>query len=201
MSSQDYNWMILLYTILRLMTIIEFFLWQGKKTHNSRFDFFFMADCVFYPLIGYYFDTKKETKKTEIIFYSCAGLAAIILCCFMTHYRCTLLDDWSTSSCQKFFSTLIFAPTIAAFILIKKLMNNRTLSARSVKIIELVSGTTFGIYLFENIYRRITEPVLLFFRNKIGALPACWIWVLSAFLIGCIITMVLKRIPGIKKFI
>lgn len=204
MTSAEYKWMLLMLGLIRCFSIIDFLIWKGKKTYNSSFYFFITTNYVFYPLMGYYIDQrmKKEefTKKKALILIA-ASIIAITVSCIMTHYKSTLYDEWTEGSCQTFFNTLIFLPTIAVYYLVKMWFMNHNLSNRVCNTITTIGGTTFGIYLIEQICRNETKFIFNWLKPYIHTLPACWIWILFACMVGSISTLLIKQIPGIKNYI
>ena len=67
--------------------------------------------------------------------------------------------------------------------------------------IKEIAGTTFGIYLIEQILRKEFVFILKWLKTFIHPYIACWIWVLMLCIIGGIIVYIIRLIPGVKKFI
>ena len=204
MSNRDYQWMFFLFGLIHFLSILEFLIWKNSTVHNKYFTLFIESNHVFYPLMGYYLDHRlhKEcfTRKPAILL-SVASIIAILICCLMTKYRCSLLDKWDSITCQHYFTTLIFLPAATVFFLAKMFFNRHIPKEKTCKILSVLSSTTFGIYLIENICRETTQPVFVALMNPLTQLPACWIWILAACLMGAVITFLIKLIPGINKFI
>lgn len=204
MTDKEYMWMFLLYGLIQSLTILEYLIWKGTASHNRHFSFFITTNYVFYPLMGYYIDQRMKNEQFQwkkLLILIITSVVSVIICCFMTQYHCTLIDEWKESSCQTFFSTLIFLPAITVFYAVKMWFINHSLSDRTCSIIKAAGGTTFGIYLAEFICRQETKPVFIWVEPYLHTFPACWIWILVACICGGILTLLLKRIPGIKKFI
>ena len=64
-----------------------------------------------------------------------------------------------------------------------------------------VGSASFGIYLLEQIYRKTTFGVYLFFDRYMDMFPATVLWIAAAFLLGLAVTMVMLHIPGLNKLI
>ena len=203
MTDADYKWMFLMFGIMQSLSIVDFLLFKGEARHNSNFSFFITANYVFYPLAGYYIDQKTEKtftyKKALVLVVS--SIMAIIISCLMTQYKCTMFDEWTESTCQTFFSVLIFLPAFTVFYIVKMWFINLEPDSRVCKTITTVGEATLGIYLIEQICRLETSQIFIWLRPYIHTLPACWIWILSACIFGAVITLILKQIPGIKKFL
>lgn len=204
MTAQEYRWMFLLYGAAGCLSILDFLIWKGEKSHNSDFFFFIAADYVFYPLAGYYIDRRiAESKFTVKRFLSMAVLSAvaIVICCLMTHYRCTLTGSWDEDNCQTFFNTLIFLPSVTAYYGAKLLFLRHSPGERLKKILVAAGELTFGIYLINEICLQETDCVFAFLYPHLGVLPACWVWTFCACLLGGCVTFLVKKVPGVRKFI
>ena len=203
MTDTDYKWMFLMFGVMQILFIVDFLLFKGTTRHNGNFSFFIIANYVFYPLAGYYIDQKSEKtftyKKALILVVS--SIMAIIISCLMTQYKCTMFDEWTEGTCETFFDTLIFLPAFTVFYIVKMWFISFKLNNKVFKVITTLGGTTFGIYLIEQICRLETRQIFIWLRPYIHTLPACWIWILSACIFGAVITLILKQIPGIKKFL
>ena len=204
MTNQDYQWMFFLFGAINCLPILDFLIWKGAGTHNNNFSFFITTNYVFYPLFGYYIDQRMpETSFTvkKVLAASAISVMAICICCFMTHYKCTLTGDWDEWKCQTFFNTLIFLPTITVYYGAKLFFQRHKISPRLQKMIVTVSETTFGIFLFEKILRNETLPVFTFLKPYLHTMPACLIWILCACVLGSCLIFVLKKIPVIKYYL
>ena len=204
MSNDNFEWMLILYTALGLLQIIQYLLTGGTVTYSRHFSLFISQNYVFYPLIGYYFDQRMNngnTTKRQIILLWMMAFASIAVSCLTTHYKCTLTGNWSDDGCETFFITFIFIPSAAVFITSKAWFTRHPISERSSKVLSSISGTTFGIYLIERICRLETNTVFVFLKPYIHTFPACLVWIFSACVLGCVVVLVLKKIPSVKKFI
>ena len=192
------------YVWLYQLSILDYLIWKGESVHNGSFSLFITTSYLFYPLMGYFIDQRmSERFLTWKLFFvlTIVSIIAIVICCYMTVYRCEIIGEWVEASCQYFFTTLIFIPTITFFIGAKLLFTKYTPKETTCAIISKLGGATFGIYLIENILRQITYPVFVFLKPYIRTLPACWVWILVACIVGTIVSLILKRIPIIKHYI
>lgn len=204
MTRIDYKWIIAVYGTISCLSIFEYLVWKGSAVLNENISFFFMSIFVFYPMIGYYIDRvleKTDFTVKRLILMIFASVVAIIVCCFMTNYKCSLTGDWSEASCQTFFDTLIFLPSITVFYGAKLLFLRYKPSNKLQKVIRLASGTILGIFLIERICRQETKPIFLFLKPYLHSLPACWIWILCACIIGGCVVLIIKRLPYIGDYI
>lgn len=204
MTDKHFLWMFIMYGFFKSLSIVEFLIWQGSKTHNGSFSFFVTTNYVFYPLMGYYIDRIMKNRlfnRKTLVLLTITSIGAISICCFMTQYKCSIIGEWEEDTCQTFFNTLIFLPAITVFFAAKMWFMNHRPKERICRLIELIGGTTFGIFLFENIFRRVTIPIFRSLEPMIKTLPACWVRIFAACLLGSVITLLLKQIPGVKRFL
>ena len=204
MSNREYLLMFVLYGLFRCLAIFEFLVWKGTITHNKDFFLFIITDYIFYPLMGYYIEYRTQEKDINgkrLFGMLITSFFSIVICSVMTHYRCMWLKEWKESTCQTYFTTLIFLPTITVFCGAKYVFLRFKHSVRLQKILTNVSSTTFGIYLIEQICRTETKPIFDFLKPYIHTLPACLIWIFCACLFGGCITFLVKKIPIIKDYI
>ena len=202
-TKTDCIWIIILYSIIMSIPMIEFLIWKGKVTYYEQIFLIIEPDYVFFPLIGYYIDKTNIPEKNgkPILILVLLSIVAIGINCVMTHYRCTLLGAWKSPNCETFLSSLTFVPTIAVFYICKVWFSKHKPGPRAEKMIITLSGLTFGIYLLERIGRMETEGIYEYVRPYIHSLPASWVWVLCACVLCGLAVFVLKKIPGLKKFL
>lgn len=205
MTDKEYKWMFLMYGLIKLLSILDFLIWKGETGYNTNFSFFILSDNVFFPLMGYYIDQRmpppKFTLKNLLILCS-MSIAAITVCSWLTHYKCTLTGEWGEGPSQAFFKTLIFIPSITVYYAVKMWFMKHELSEKMQSIIVNIGETTFGIYLIEQICRDETEFVIALLEPYINKFPACCIWVLVACIGGGgVIVWLVRRIPIFRKFI
>lgn len=204
MSFGEYIWMFLMYGFIQSLTILDCLVSGGSGTHNESFSFFITTRYVFFPLMGYFIDQKLEGKhfcKRNLAIMALASFVAILISCVMTHYWCSLIGQWDQDSCQAFFNTLIFLPTVTVFYGAKFLFLRYPFSSRTEGWITALGGTTFGLYLIEQICRHETRQIFTCLQPYLHTLPACWIWIGAACCLGMAVTWLLKKIPGMGKFI
>lgn len=204
MTAREYRWMFWMYGIISCLQIVDYLIWKREKSHNWQFSFFITTSYVFYPLMGYYIDRcMKDTEFTvrRLLAMTAVSVVAIVVCCLMTHYSCTLTGDWAEWSCQTFFNTLIFLPTVTVYYGVKLLFLRHPPTERLKKIIVTASETTFGLYLINHICLEETIPIFTALCPHMRVLLACWIWTLCACLLGGGITFLVKKIPGVRKFL
>lgn len=204
MTNRDFKWVILLCTIVGLLSMLEYFFTKGTVSYNKNFSLFVGQNYILYPLMGYFIERRLKpedfTRKNLLILWI-LSLLAIAASCFMTHYKGSITGDWRESTCQTFFNTLIFIPAITVFYTVKMWFMKHTPGPKTSKIISTIGGLTFGIYLIERICRVETEKLFFILKPYIHTLPSCLVWIFAACVFGGVFIFILKKIPGVKKFI
>ena len=183
---------------------MEYLLWYGEVSYNESFSLFITSTIVFYPLLGHYIencqmkatDTKSVIKKLLLL-----SVIVILITGVLTQYRCYIIGEWEENSSQKFFECFIFVPAITVYLASKQFFDTHSINKVVKRGIEIAGTCSFGVYLFEYIYRVRTEKIFHFLSSFFPVLPACLIWIFCACSMGIIITYVLKKIPLVKKLI
>lgn len=94
-----------------------------------------------------------------------------------------------------------FVLTIGFYIFLRQLMKGKAFKEKTMKFFTFVGGSTLVIYIFEPELRELTHPVYNFTVNYITWLPALTLWLCCGVLVGSLLAWVLRKIPGINKFI
>ena len=202
MKGRDFLWLTIAYGIYRSLYILDFLIFKGTAVHNPEFNLFVNISYVYYPIMGYFIDKRLDRdrmKKSYFFVMVILSVVAIVISCLMTHYRCVLVGEWQES--QPFVETLIFIPTITVFYGMKLLFMNKKPKEKISSLITIIGSSTFGIYIIEEICRKETKPVYDLLQPTIKTLPACLIWIMVACIFGCVVTILIKKIPVIKKFL
>lgn len=208
MSNNEYIYLITLNIIfLGILPIIWFLYDKGNSSIEENFSpLIATSGYIVYPLVGYFIEhrVKQQYYNRKI---SCLLLISSIICigisCIMTQYHANIKGILEEHTSQTFYNLLLLIPSITMFYLVKYFFTHIPIPEWINKLIILIGSTTFGIMLLENIIR---EQTLIYFFNIRHALHipymlACLIWVMCIFFIGMLITIVLKKIPLLKKLI
>lgn len=200
MDDKTYIWMFIMYGMVMSLPIVEFIIWKGEGTHYDKFYLFITNSYVFYPLMGYFIDKRIKPYKKQLFVMTVLSTCSIAIIAIMTNWRCVELDIWK-GKIDTFFGTLLFIPTITMFYCAKYYFESHAVPDRIGKIISLISSGTFGLFLIENICREETYWIFRIFNNKIPTILASWIWVFAACALGITITLLIKKIPGVSRYI
>ena len=204
MEEKDYLWLtgiVLLFSVVRLG---QFLLFKGELFYNTNFAVALTGNTIFYPLMGDYLANKVDLKKVsgrKILL--CCALALMSMCItgWVTCVWCNHLGEWKESTCQKFINELVCIPTFTVFLAARYFFTKMTISKWLEKTIVLLGSATFGVYLFEKLYRSLTQVVFTSLDRYLPTFAACFLWILCAFMLGSFITLILKKIPLIKNYL
>ena len=202
MELRDFYYLIIIWFLLKNSEFIAYLILGIPLKPSDSFTLFVMEHQVFFPLIGYFLEHRINgeiyTQKKAGTYIACiACISFIITAVIQNHY-------WSVSQNpdqEAFMNTLVFIPCIANYYLMKKLFQDKNLPRRLASIITWVSSCSFGVYLLQHIYLEETLLIGEFLRNNLGILCGTIAWVLFVFLIGTVVSSILKHIPLIKKLI
>ena len=81
------------------------------------------------------------------------------------------------------------------------LFEKHPVGPRAEKILGAVSGTTFVVYLFEDIFRKELLFILNAMKSIMHPYIACWLWVVLVCVLGGAVIFLIRLIPGVKKVI
>lgn len=204
MEPKDYLYLTGMMALVSALRCFELLALDYKVHYHSDFNLFTTINIVYYPLMGYFLANKLRdeniTAKTTIL--SCAvGFFFLIVNSWLTYTWCNHLGEWNTETCQNFLHRFVFFPAVALFILMRFVFLKIRLSQTIQKVLVYLGSCTFGIYLFERIYRNETLFVFDLLDPYLPRLLACMVWIFAAFLFGLLVTAILKKIPVIRKYI
>lgn len=203
MSNREYEYMIWLYLFMQIFEVLQLYALIGLH-FNDNFAFFITEKIAFYPLLGYYIENRlKETayNKKKLLQLMILSILVISFTCVMTHKYCVIFDRWDESGCQKYFEMFIFIPAVTLYMMSKFWVREYKIPEWLKKAIVLAGSCSFGIFLFERIYRTETQFIGEFLCVRMNSLLASLVWVGSAWLLGCCVTILLKKIPFIKNYL
>lgn len=206
MNKNEYIYLAFMQIIfIGVLPILEYIFTKGNYTLNSSFSApIIICSNIFYFTMGNYFENIFEQKnytKITTLLLSIVSFACILISCLMTNYRSVITKEFSEGTSQSFHMCLIAIPTFTTFFLVKYLFQKISISARINKIITTVGSCTFGIMLFENIFRENEVFIFHSLNPYIRTLPACITWVFAIFLSALLLTLILKYVPIIKKLL
>ena len=154
------------------------------------------------PIAGYFCENilrKEKINKKVIIIGTIIVITIIAVAEILTRLE---IKDTGNKRAQTYLSYGTILIAIYVYMLIKLIFENKKLPKLLEKAILIIGSCSFGVYLIErNIRELIFEKMILTLSPMIKNMPACIITILTIILIGTIITMILKKIPYVKKIL
>ncbi len=167
---------------------------------------FFTERPIFYMLMGYFLEhiipkekyNRKNAILAVVLFFVFGAMDS-----YVTHLLIVDLREagYMYSFSYNLFSCLIAVPAMSVFFLVKYFF----MKVRTPKVLEKIiiacGSSVFGIYLLEAVLRRETYAVFVALDGVLPKVVACGIWVVICMLLGTVITLLLKKISGVRKFL
>ena len=196
MTRKDYHIFFLLYGVFfGVLPILRHY--SDAFTINSNFNLTICGGYVCVLLIGSYF-ARFEIKKTRLGFL----MALVVLCTMIAlNVILTLLEYKKSSTGYLFLDNRTFLPIIVESVCVFYMASFLKMSEKISKAVTFVGSCTFGIYLVSDMTINFLTPIHTKLREVIHPLSAVLIFEILVFLIGFIITVPLKKIPIVKKYI
>lgn len=203
-----------------ILPVCEFVVFKGQHHVNEHFNVNWLLDVIIlYPLLGYYFEEKFDndcvnlTQKYKSISSFKGVLIGYLAVFFFTFVSCVMtvmemrIYPETSQIPQTFVDCFVLIHGIVLFITMKRIgMRFQDKMAPSInRVIYLIGEATFGVYLLHMICLEsgIEQRIWDFYCNHIShfyiifSLLNCG----CVFVICCVITMILKLIPGMKKLL
>ena len=161
-----------------------------------------MDQNIFYPLMGYFLDSriipKVQTCRNRK--WIGLGLAAGLVLVLWVNYlmdRQALLTSGTLAYANWFHRILMFGIYLLAGVIFTGERQNRVFC----NILTFLGSGVFGTYLLEQILR---DRLFFLLEKWVYIIPeyfACWLWIGVCVLCGIVITNLLKCIPGVRKYL
>lgn len=201
MTDKEFIYIFCIAILMSVLPIIDYLIWKGAYRHNGNFSVILSTNLIVWPLAGYFIEHRIKTSdfnKKNMIVLTLVCLVSMLICCFMVEYQYACMGEGQG---YQFMDSFVTIQASTVFYGVKMLFMKYPFSERACRLISQIGGLTFGIYLFEHIYRQETEFIYEKLQPVLHSLPACWIWILCACILGGVVTFVLKKIPVIKRFL
>lgn len=204
MKDEHFVWMIGIMLLFSVIQIVEFIVSAGQAKINSNIvPDWIVSGFVSWSCIGYYLEHRLEGHYVKNGGVLCGIISLILLSieCYLT-YNFSSLGIISQKS-QAFFSIFSFVLAMSIFLSVKFLCEtkeDKKMSERITNGLIHVGSCCFGIYLLHMMPNRrfVIDPLV---GIGMDAMIACLIWCFIDILICYIITAILKKVPGIKRYI
>ena len=195
MEKKDFSYLFALICVCRFLAIMGYF---GGIAINGYVFSMLGSSSFFYPLIGY--GIEKYSKRSNFKKYSLLLLLSMIILILIAiaHRHLYPEDITAFTNVMQVLTPLL---SIGIFGIAKNVC--QPANGTPPKMIMTVSGTTFGIYLTEDIIRNQIEKLLIKSQliNYTNDFLVAIIFTLSVFVIGVCIIFLFKKIPIINKLL
>ena len=161
-----------------------------------------LEQIVFYPLLGYFLDSKllpqirEHRSRKWISLGVAAGFLLVLLAAYFMDRQSLAANG--TLAYASWFAGLLF-PGI--YLLAGLLFDGIPQEHWLGRMLTFLGSGVFGTYLLEQFLR---DRLFFLLEKWVYAIPeyfACWLWILVCALCGILITNLLKCIPLLKKFL
>ena len=173
---------------------------SGWGPLNANLQLTLMEPELFYFLMGYYlahrFPWEKIGRKVLGICWMLAALSAAVM-----YVMADVSVRQTGSSGIGYHNGWMLFLVFAIYASARSFFTGREVSGRTAGVLSSLGGCVFGTYLLEGILRHYLGPLYEALEPRIHVLPSCIIWVIAVVLSGLAITWLLRRIPGVKRFL
>ena len=187
-----------------IVPVLEYTLWHGERTINPSFlGNFFSYDVVFF-LMGYFLEHRlraEELKSSKALALALLGAAVMILMMVGTQMRLRDGGLMTDAEGERFYAGLLFVPSAAVFYSSRLLFGNADEKMAFSKAIVTLGSVSFGGMLLEHFVRCETGFIFRALNRVLPEFSSAVLWTIAVYLIGGLATWLLKKIPGVKKFI
>lgn len=203
LTDREFVYLFLLHLVFSgLIPMGQYWLSGGQMYLNGSLNVSLVTmTIIIFPAAGYYIEHRAALSGKQLGLLWGAAVLSLTAAVFMTHYKICLTGQMKESQVGTFYKSLCLIPSVAVYATMKKLFDRCTPPQWLQKGILSVGGCTFGIYLIEQILRERGYKVQTFLSKWITEIPATLIYVTLVLIVGYVIVWILKRIPGVKRFI
>lgn len=203
LSDREFLYLMAMHLVFRgAIPMLQYRLSGGSLLLNKSLDLFLVtSDLVVFPAAGYYLEQHRLLRWKEICLLWLATAVAVAATLYMTHYKIQLTGQLREDQVGTFYKCLCLIPTVTVYATVKKGLSAVRLPQWGQKVIVTLGSCTFGVYLIEQILRERGYKVWQVMAQWLPRLPATFIYVGLVVATATCVTLVAKRIPGLKKLI
>lgn len=172
--------------------------WCPALTYSRLIDLALFNSYISMMLIAYYIK-KYVTPSKKLLRYSIVGfVVCIIFNIFMTYHEYQVTGG----SEYLFYDDRVFMPIVVESACVFYMATQLSLKGRIAKVLKVIGGCTFGIYLISDFVIGISQSIYYGFCG-VGVHPiiSVIIYEVIVFMVGFVITFVMKKIPILKKIL
>lgn len=205
MTNREFMYFFAAMLLLRgIVPVLEYLLWHGERTINPSFlANFFSYDVVFF-LLGYFLEHRireTELKSSKALALALLGAAVMILMMVGTQMRLRDGGLMTDAEGERFYAGLLAVSSAAVFYIARLLFRNTDGKTALSKVIVTLGSVSFGTMLLEHFVRCETGFVFRALNRVLPEFTSAVLWTVFVYLVGGGVTWLLKKLPGVKKFI
>lgn len=218
LTNKEFYYLFVLITVfLLILPLFQEFIWNSQSWLNSYIQIRWITElAVLYPGMGYFIHHRIERNlaRRMLIPLWCVCLTVILSSYFITRREAdigTISPD--QNKCTEYIVLYCFTFYITVKYLTEEIQNKFAKKERLGKalffikrFIISVGRCTFGIYLWHIFFidklsfmKRIRD--LFFCENRLDEMAAALVWCAWIMLVSYLVTLSLKKIPGLKKLV
>lgn len=207
MTDKEFIYMfVLAFIFIAILPLMQYFL--GIEKINSNINFSWLTTRAFlYPCLGYFLEHRVDIKKVKkyLPVLWIVNIFTLMLTCFLTYIHVKKIGICYEGKSQVFFWHFVMINCTALFITIKYYFTSIKLNERISKLIISIGKSTLGIYLMHLMFVLSSKVIIIldFLKNTLGinAMISCLIYCLVIMLTCYILTLIIRKIPLVKKII
>ena len=210
LTDKEYIYMYVAYIVfVMIIPSVQYLLFQGRHSLNGSLSFGWLsANIVIFPLTGYFLTFRKKDFWTgkRILALWAINIVTILLSAYLTYYRAQIMGVCTEGKSQAFHSTFVLINCISVFVTCQYINEHSQFIKKLAKPITSLGGCMLGVYLL-HIYIK-AQPILndclqQIFLKQLGVPKMLYAFILcgTVFICGYVITMILKRIPILRRLV
>lgn len=189
---------------LIIPTFFKIPLWEGRmfitkaNTIMNRINLHFLSGYSFYFVAGHYIHNTKFTSNQKKWIYFLGSIATLITISG-TKYLSIVMGR-PIQTLYGYLTPNVALQSLAVFLFFKELFSGINLSERSIKIIELLSELSLGMYLVHDFFNMRFKLIGLTTTsfNPIISVP---LLTFAIFIGSFVVTLIISKIPLLNRFI
>lgn len=210
LTDREFLYFFLVYgAFYMLIPSVQYFIWQGKHSlYSYAYPTWISCNILIFPLAGYFLQHRVKSfwNRKRVLLLWGINICAILFSCYVTYRKAIVTGICDEGSSQAFHNTFVLLNSGAIFVTCQYLNQYTRILKKLEKPICSVGGCTLGIYLLHIFFRDSTPLFMqipdiaqnqLHMSTMLSTLAYCAI----VYLLGYVITLVLKRIPVLRKLV
>lgn len=207
LTNKEYlYWILIVLFFAALLPVTEYRLWQGRLHLNINLDWM-LADILFFPCFGYFLRYRMQNfwNRRRIAILWSINILTILISVYMTYYKAGITGECNEVVSQDFLNSFTLINCAAIYVTCQYIFSHAAVTDWLAKGIKSIGGATFGIYLIHIfVMREIYELGLLTALTEslnINHMISVLIYTTAIFIVSYLITLLMKKVPGLKRLV